>query len=69
MRKTYVTVSYFEDLMDDNHPYNVGDPYPREGYKASEDRIRELASPFNLRQTILIEEVKPVVKAGKISEE
>lgn len=56
----YKVVRYFTDLQDENHPYNVGDSYPREGLKVSEERIKELSSSNNLQNAPLIikEEIK-----------
>lgn len=70
MKEKYVVVKYFEDLEDNNHPYNVGDLYPREGLEPSEFRIKELSTPFNVRKEVLIEKQKPYKsKALKDSEE
>ena len=69
MDARYKVIKYFEDLQDDNHPYNVGDIYPREGLKPSRNRIRELASPFNLQKTVLIEKYEPSKELVKDSEE
>lgn len=48
-------IEYFTDLQDDNHPYNVGDDYPREGLKVTKERIEELSSDRNKRKKPLIE--------------
>lgn len=48
-------IKKFTDLQDNNHVYNVGDVYPREGYTPSEERIAELASDKNKQGTPLIE--------------
>ena len=53
----YKVVVAFADLRDSNHIYNVGDIYPREGYKASIERCEELASSANLQG-------KPLIKAA-----
>lgn len=52
----YKVISYFEDLQDDNHSYNIGDTYPRKGLKVSEERIAELMSDSNKQRKPLIEE-------------
>ncbi len=54
----YKVIKFFTDLQDNNHPYNVGDTYPRKGKKATKKRINELASHFNKQNTPLIEEVE-----------
>lgn len=51
----YRVTAYFIDLQDGEHPYNVGDAFPREGHTVSEDRIKELASSNNKRKMPLIE--------------
>ncbi len=50
----YKVIKYFTDLQDDNHPYNVGDDYPREGLKVTKERIAELSSSNNKRGKPLI---------------
>ena len=54
----YKTVTYFEDLQDNNYPYHPGDEFPRKGMEVSEERFKELSSPANRRGIVLIEEVK-----------
>ena len=51
----YVAVKYFTDLQDGNHPYNVGDLFPRAGADASAER---LAGLDNLQKGPLIKEIK-----------
>lgn len=63
----YKVIVHFCDLKDNNHPYNVGDTFPRKGctYPVSEDRCAELAGTNNKRGVALIEKVeeKPVEEA------
>lgn len=54
----YKVIKYFTDLHDGDHPYNVGDSFPREGIKVTEDRIKELAGPDNKQGEPLIELVE-----------
>lgn len=62
---SYKVIKFFHDLQDTVktkggeicHAYNVGDTYPREGYKPSADRIAELAGSDNKQRTPLIEQV------------
>ena len=54
----YKVVKYFTDLQDDNHAYNPGDVFPRDGVEVSKARIKELSSDKNKRKMPLIEEVK-----------
>lgn len=51
----YKVIKRFVDLHDENHVYNVGDTYPREGAKPTESRIKELSSNENRQKTPLIE--------------
>ena len=37
---SYKVIHYFTDLQDFNHPYKVGDSFPRLGLKVSEDRLK-----------------------------
>ena len=66
----YKVIVMFTDLKDGNHKYEVGDIYPREGYKPSLVRINELSTKENKRGMALIEEIteeepKKEVKAKK----
>lgn len=61
----YEVIKHFTDLTDGRHPYNVGDAFPREGVKVSDERIRELASSKNRRGIALIKEVAPVQQASE----
>ena len=51
-------IKYFTDLHDNNHPYNVGDTFPRKGVEVKPERIAELSGSNNKQGTPLIEEVK-----------
>lgn len=61
----YKVIKYFTDLQDDNHAYNPGDKFPRDGVEVSEARIKELSSDKNKRKMPLIEEVKEDTPAQK----
>lgn len=52
---SYKVIHRFTDLQDNNYPYDEGDIFPRQGFKVSEDRIKELASENNKRRMKLIE--------------
>lgn len=54
----YKTIVYFTDLRDKGHPYNVGDPFPREGVTVSDERIAELSGSNNRRRQPLIEKIE-----------
>lgn len=59
----YKVIRFFHDLQDGKevngrksyHAYNVGDTYPRSGYKPAKKRIAELASNDNAQGVPLIE--------------
>lgn len=70
----YKVIEYFIDLQDNNHPYNVGDKFPRTGVKVSAERLAELAGSENLQGKPLIVKVEapkkaPAKKAKKTTEE
>lgn len=49
---------HFIDLHDNDHSYNEGDIFPREGVDVSEERLKELAGSDNKQHTPLIELVE-----------
>lgn len=67
----YRVIVEFFDLSDKNHPYKVGDEYPRKGVQPSASRVNELLSAKNRLGKPLIaeeasaeeEEKKPTKKA------
>lgn len=56
----YKVINFFTDLKDNDHPYNVGDEFPRKGAKASKARLKELSGRDNKQKKPLIEEVEEV---------
>lgn len=54
----YKVLAYFTDLQDNNHPYDEGDIFPRDGLSVSENRLQELSSTRNRRRIKLIELVE-----------
>lgn len=54
---SYKVIHYFTDLQDFNHPYKVGDTFPRLGLNVSEERLKELSSNKNKQGKPLIEKV------------
>lgn len=54
----YKVIQFFTDLHDKDHPYNVGDIFPREGIKVKKERLDELAGSENKQGTPLIEQIK-----------
>lgn len=49
----------FKDLKDGGHIYQVGDNYPRAGYKPDAKRIAELSGSKNALGEPIIEAEKP----------
>ena len=67
----YKVIKYFTDLQDKDHPYNVGDTYPRKGLNPSKERYAELSGSDNKQGVQLIKEVEelkkaPVKRAAKV---
>ena len=54
----YKVIKHFIDLHDNDHSYNEGDIFPREGVDVSEERIKELAGSDNKQHPPLIELVE-----------
>lgn len=54
----YRVIKFFTDLQDDNHPYYVGDEFPRKDKEVDEERITELASNKNRQGCPLIQLVE-----------
>ena len=50
----YRVINFFTDLHDENHPYNVGDSFPREGIAVTDERLAELSSSDNKQGRPLI---------------
>lgn len=56
----FIVINAFLDLKDNEHLYEVGDAYPREGFEPSEERIKELLGSDNLQGQPMIKAVKTV---------
>lgn len=65
---SYKVIHYFTDLQDFNHPYKVGDEFPRLGLKVSDKRLEELASSKNKQGKPLIEKVEEVKEKNFLDE-
>lgn len=65
---SYKVIHYFTDLQDFNHPYKVGDKFPRLGLKVSDKRLEELASSKNKQGKPLIEKVEEVKEKNFLDE-
>lgn len=55
---SYKVIHYFTDLQDFNHPYKVGDVFPRLGMNVTKERLKELSSENNKQGKPLIEKVE-----------
>lgn len=58
----YRVIKYFTDLQDKDHPYNVGDIFPREGVNVTEERLAELSGSHNKQGMPLIERVEETIE-------
>lgn len=56
----FIVINAFLDLKDNEHLYEVGDAYPREGIEPSEERIKKLLGSDNLQGQPMIKAVKTV---------
>lgn len=54
----YEVIHYFTDLRDNEHPYNVGDTFPRDGLTVSKERLKELSGNNNRQRKPLIKFVE-----------
>lgn len=48
----------FSDMQDDSYFYKAGDNFPRKGFEAGQERIKELLSTDNKLGKPVIEEIK-----------
>ena len=60
----YRVIKRFYDLTDNNHLYEVGDSYPRDGLSPSPERVQALLTDENRQHKPLIKEIK-TRKKGK----
>lgn len=59
----YEVISKFIDLIDNKHVYEVGNEYPRQGYKPTDERIKELSTVNNrLKKAVIVAVDIPTVK-------
>lgn len=54
----YRVVKFFTDLQDGDHPYHVGDIFPRDGVEVTGERITELSGNNNRQGVPLIEYIE-----------
>ena len=54
----YRVIKRFYDLTDNNHLYEVGDSYPRDGLSPSPERVQSLVTDENRQHKPLIKEIK-----------
>lgn len=62
----YKVINFFTDLQDFNHPYKVGDVFPRQGMNVSEERLKELAGSKNKQGKPLIEKIEEEIAVETI---
>ena len=62
---SYKVIHYFEDLQDFNHPYKVGETFPRLGMVVTEERLKELSGSNNKQGKPLIEKVEVLVEEAE----
>ena len=61
----YKVIKHFIDLHDDDHSYEEGDIFPREGITVKPERIAELAGSNNKQKTPLIVLVEETDESGE----
>jgi hypothetical protein len=61
----YKVLEFFHDLQDGGHAYHPGDTFPRDGAKASDERLASLASTNNARNMPLIGKVETKRRTSK----
>lgn len=61
----YKVIKFFTDLHDNDHPYNVGDSFPRSGVTVTEARLKELSGSDNKQGVPLIKAVEEKKKRAK----
>ena len=62
----YKVINFFTDLQDFNHPYKVGDVFPRQGMNVSEERLKELAGSRNKQGKPLIKKIEEEIAVEPI---
>lgn len=65
----YKVIATFRDLLDNNHKYQAGETFPREGKVATKERIEELASNKNKYNKAFIEYVPDEPRTAPKKEE
>lgn len=61
----YKVIKHFIDLHDNDHSYEEGDIFPREGITVKPERIAELAGSNNKQKTPLIVLVEETDESGE----
>jgi hypothetical protein len=54
----YIVTNRFKDKENENIIYEVGETYPKDGYKPTKKRISELSKEHPKYKCVFIEEVK-----------
>lgn len=64
----YKVIKHFIDLHDNDHSYNEGDIFPREGVDVSKERIEELAGSNNKQHGGMTAEVESTAEYAAYEE-
>ena len=56
-------------MQDNDHPYDVGDTFPREGLQVTKSRLQELSGSSNRKGVPLIQKVAEPKKQKDVQEE
>lgn len=65
----FKVIKAFSDGQDNMYVYNVGDDYPRKGYKPTKERVEGLLGTGNKQGTPLIEAIVEKNEEEKVKEE
>ena len=63
----YIVLNTFYDLRDCEHLYNAGEPYPRDGYAPTDERVEELLTERNRMGKPMIQAVSE--KGGETTDQ
>lgn len=65
----YIVIRDFNDAQDNKHAYHVGDIFPHDGRRVSEDRLQDLASGRNFQRVPLIAKMNNAIVPIKSNDE
>lgn len=64
----FKVIKAFSDGQDNMYVYNVGDDYPRKGYKPTKERVEGLLGTGNKQGTPLIESIAEEIEEEEVKE-